>query len=243
MQTELAVQEVRDLTINTDAVLDAVRNPEIDAKKAAELFGLAERLQASRAKALYASAMNEVQSAIRPVRKAATNDHTQSHYARLEDVDRMLKPICDEHGFSLGISTKDSPVAGHLRVVLTVTHRAGHSEQHFLDAPIDDKGIKGSPTKTALHGMGSTLTYCARYLKCLCFNVPLVGHDDDGNAGGNGPGAEPISQKESDDLACLITEVNADSVKFCAYFGIEAVKDLPRSRHTEAVRMLERKRK
>ena len=51
-----------------------------------------------------------------------------------------------------------------IRFVLILRHTSGHEERHRLDAPVDNVGPKGSPTKTALHGMASSYTYCERHL-------------------------------------------------------------------------------
>ena len=139
----------------------------------------------------FAEAFNAVQREMAPVRKLATNSHTKSTYARLEDVARMLDPIILAHGFSRSLSTTDSPTAGHLRFALVLRHVSGHEERHHLDAPVDDIGIQGKAgTKTALHGMASSYTYCERHLLCKVFGVQVVSDDDGNAAAGVGPSAE-----------------------------------------------------
>ena len=117
-----------------------------------------------------------------PVRKLANNTQTGTMYARAEDVTGMLDPlIIGLEGFSRSLSTTDCPVEGHIRFVLILRHNSGHEERHNFDAPPDYLGPKGSPTKTKLHGMASSYTYCERHLLCKVFGVQLVA-DDDGNA-------------------------------------------------------------
>lgn len=240
MTTELAPSTgyAPALAVDSAAVLEAVRDPNISADKAERLFALAERLQDQRAKAAFYDAMNRVQAEMMPVTKKAENSHTHTHYARLEDIDRMLTPVYVKHGFSLSISTADSPLANHRRVVLTVRHSMGHSETHHLDAALDGVGAQGRSNKTEIQAMGSTLSYCDRYLKCKVFNVRLVGEDDDGNGGGVGPGGEPITENQLLDLRALMQQAGADEPRFLQFLALDSLADLPKSRLNEAVRAL-----
>ena len=158
---DLALSEpLPQIAIDTAAIMDAVKDPNVDAEKAERLFALVKDIQEKEEAKHFAAAMHRVQLAMIPIKKTAHNDHTGSTYARLEAIDKMLTPLYLAEDLAVSMGTKDSPVEGMLRVTLTVRHKAGHTEDYFLDAPIDNKGTKGNPTKTALHGMGSTITYC-----------------------------------------------------------------------------------
>ena len=205
------------------------------------LFVLDRQIRADAARQEFAEAFNAVQSAMTPVRKLATNSHTHSTYARLEDVGRMLDPLILAHGFSRSLSTTDSPTSG-LRFVLVLRHVGGHEERHHLDAPVDDIGIQGKATKTALHGMASSYTYCERHLLLKVFGVQTVSDDDGNAAAGVGPGSERISDDEAADLEALIDEVNADRRRLYDICGIGAVGDLKKSQLKSTLALLEAKR-
>ena len=207
------------------------------------LFVLDKEIRAEAARREFFEAFNAAQKDMTPVRKLATNTHTVSKFARLEDVTRMLDPIILAHGFSRSLSSTDSPTPDHLRFVLVLRHIGGHEERHHLDAPNDSVGMKGSGNKTALHGMASSYTYCERHLLCKVFGVQVVS-DDDGNAGaGVGPGSETISGSKADDLHTMITDVGADYERFRSHFKIASVADLPVSRLKEAIALLNAKRR
>ena len=143
-----------------------------------------------RLRGIFYTAFNAVQGDMTPVRMRGKNKATNdSPYPFAEDVTAMLDPIMTAHGFSRSISAESSEQPDHVKFVLTLRHNGGHSEKHYLDAPIDDKGMKGSPTKTRLHGMASSYTYCERHLLCKVFGVQLS-KDTDGNSQ-VGPAAEP----------------------------------------------------
>ena len=206
------------------------------------LFVLDKEIRAEAARREFFEAFNAVQLGMRPVRKAAVNSQTASRYALLEDVCGMLDPIILGHGFSRSLSSTDSPTPNHLRFVLVLRHVGGHEERHHLDAPIDNIGPKGAPTKTALHGMASSMTYCERHLLCKVFGVQVVSDDDGNAAAGVGPGSEKISESQADDLHAMITDVGADYERFRTHFKIPSVGDLPVSRLKEAIALLEAKR-
>ena len=206
------------------------------------LFVLDRQIRADAARQEYFQAFNEVQSKMTPVRKLGWNPHTKSTFAKLEDVCRMLDPLVNAHGFSQSVSTGDCPIPGHIRFVLLLRHTGGHEERHHLDAPVDDTGIQGKATKTALHGIASSGTYCTRQLKCKVWDVQIVSDDDGNAAAGVGPGSERISESQADDLLALITEVDADYERFRNHFKILALTDLPVSRLKEAIALLNAKR-
>ena len=174
-----------------------------------------------------------LQGDLTPVRKAAKNDQTGSWYARLEDVEAMLDPVIHKHGFSTSLSSQPGAPADHTRFVLMVRHVGGHAEEHTWDAPIDDKGIKGNPNKTRLHGGGSSMAYAARYLKTNVFSVSTY-RDDDGNAAGTGRRRRSRSPKQQfqqqlNDLADQSGGV--DKLRLASWlkssFGVDALAKFP----------------
>ena len=201
---------------------DPDRIKDIPVDNLERLFALQREWRADRAREDFAIAFNAVQGEMRPVAKVARNVHTKSMYARAEDVTAMLDPVINKHGFSRSISTDDCPAADHMRFTLILRHVGGHEERHHLDAPVDNVGMAGNATKTRLHGMASSYTYCERHLLCKVFGVHIVS-DDDGLAGAAvGPGAEKITQEQADWLNTLADELSADKIAFCKYLKINA---------------------
>ena len=240
MTTAIATTQPQDVLAAVLADTDRLKELEID--KVERLFALAREMQADAARREFAEAFNAVQLEMTPVRKLATNSHTRSTYALLEDVSRMLDPIVQAHGFSQSVSTDDCPTDGHIRFVLLLRHVGGHEERHYLDAPVDAIGIHGKATKTALHGMASSGTYCTRQLKCKVWDVNIVSDDDGNAAAGVGPGSELISIEQHDDVLATIHEVGADMGRFLKHFRLDSVGAMPVSRLKEAVALLEAKR-
>ena len=207
------------------------------------LVKLDRELRAEKAERVFATAFKSAQDAISPIKKRGWNPSTKSTFARAEDVSSEIDPIVSKHGFSQSTSMGECPIAEHVRIVLTVRHSGGHRETHFFDAPIDTVGMKGQKNKTALHGASSSWSYAERILKLHVWGAETTTTDDDGNAGaGLHPSAEKITQDQADDLNSLREEVRADGQRLLATLGIQKLSDLPKSRMTEVVRMLEAKR-
>lgn len=161
----------------------AARDPNVDIDKFERLMAMKERVEADAARRAYNDAMAKAQADIaeQPIVRRAKNDHTKSHYARLEDILQVVTPIATKHGFRMSFGTTDSPVKDHYRVTCKLAHASGHEENYQADIPSDLVGSQGKANKTAVQGFGSTMSYGRRYLVLLIFNLALVNEDNDGN--------------------------------------------------------------
>ena len=237
MTTDLATTQPSPLA---QLLADPDRLKEFPIETVERLFALDREMRQDGARAEFSHAMHALQGDLTPVRKVAENKHTKSWYATLEDVEAMLDPILQKHGFSVSLSSQPGAPADHSRFVLIVRHNGGHTEEHIWDAPIDDKGIRGEANKTRLHGGASARTYAKRYLKVDVFGVSTY-RDDDGNAAGTGVGAEPITQEQFQDLNDLADKSGADKVRLAAWYksayGIDALANLP-ARHFDRVKLM-----
>lgn len=201
------------------------------------LFALHERAEANRAKRAFAVAFNAVQADLEPVQRAARNTQTGSMYARAEDVSRMLDPIIVQHGFSRSISAGSTDAEGMVRFELKLRHIGGHEETHHLDAPIDDRGMKGSPTKTQLHGLASSFTYCERHLLCKVFGVHLTADTD-----GNPRDLERCTDAQVAEVDKLITDQpDLDRERFLRMLKVETLSDMSPTVYKRAKRLLEKR--
>ena len=183
-ETHTAPVEQRASTLVDSPLRAVLADPEmlreLDVDKLERLARLDMEYRREAARVSYNVAFNLAQEEMPPVYKAATNRHTKSRYAYLEDVVAMLHPIITGHGFSRSVCSRESPVDGLVRFVLELRHVDGHVAEYYMDAPIDDKGLEGKPNKTHMHGLASSYTYCERHLLCKVWGVQLT-DDEDGN--------------------------------------------------------------
>jgi len=159
----------------------AALNPEIDVTKMERLLAMQERILDRQAEQAYAQAMMQAQQEMPAVVVNKENKQTNSRYADLEAVNRIVTPIATKHGFSVSFNTDQSPLENHVQIVATVMHTSGHKRVYSYDAPMDDAGIAGKINKTPTHARASSISYGQRYLLKLIFNLTVSGEDNDGN--------------------------------------------------------------
>lgn len=219
----------------------ATKDPDIDATKMMQLMEMAERVEARQAQAAFNVAMIAAQEEMEPVRTDAKNPQTSSRYATWAALDRAIRPIYSKHGFALSFDTGDGAPVDHVRVLLYVMHKSGHTKTYRMDMPADGKGAKGNDVMTKTHATGSAFTYGKRYVGGGAFNIIVSDSpDDDGNAaGGNGP----ITDEQVTTIAELLARFDADVPAFCKYMGVAAVKDIPAKNYRKAIESLNLKGK
>jgi hypothetical protein len=215
----------------------AARDPNVDIAKMQALLQMREKLMAQEAERAYTEAMNHVQSAVPPIykqRKIIAKGTLRSKYASLEDIDKVLRPLMIEAGFSISYSTDDVPPKG-IRLILTVKHHAGHSEQFDLVLPLDKSEFRSETQNVA-----STVSFGRRILLCLAFNVITLETDTDGN-----PPGDFIAQEQALTIFALLRDcrINAKDEKFLAWAGADSVEHIHRSEYNRVVANLEERKK
>lgn len=217
----------------------AARDPNIDIDKMQRLMEMRETEMTRIAKQAFNASMKAAQAEMPQVVRDAENKHTKSTYARYEAISAAMQPVVDKHGFSLSFGTEDSPLDHHKRIICDVGHCEGYEKRFHLDLPLDSAGSQGKANKNATQAVGSTLSYGRRYLKTLIFDVAVRDEDDDGRAAHS----EAISEEQLSELRSLIDATDTDISRFCRYFKIEALPDLPAQLFDRAVAAIKSKGK
>ena len=166
------------------ALIEKAIEKGVDVSAMQALFDMQRQYEADQAKRAYAAAMNALQGELAPILRDKVNPQTHSKYAALETLEAVLRPLKAKYGFSSVFDTQPTDKEGYIAGVIHLHHIGGHSTDHPLALPIDNKGIKGVDNKTEVHGIGSTVSYLRRYIEAGIFNAVFAGEDDDGVAGG-----------------------------------------------------------
>lgn len=218
------------------AIAMAATDPRVDTDKMRAMFDMRNEELSRVARESFYRAKARAEAEMEPVAKTGFNEHTKSHYARLEHMLSMLVPVITRHGFAQSSGTKGIDANDNVIVVVTVSHEDGHAETHELPIPIDDKGKDGKTNKTRVHGIKSATSYGVRTLTGMIWSIPLgdVWQDDDGNAaGGSVPQRPVITHAQVNTLRDLLFESGADEAAMRSLVArkwkvdVYALEDIP----------------
>lgn len=203
-----------------------------------KLMGLQERWEASQARKAFNEAFAAFKAEAITVtrnRKVTDGPLKGRSYAELVSFVEAATPALSKHGLSASWNiTRDEK--DWIEVTCTVEHVLGGNKKVSLGGPPDTGGAKNP-----LQARVSTVTYLERATFKAACGLAEQGDDKDGASEATASG--PISAEQRDTLLALIAEVDADVVKFCAYFRVEGVGELPASQYDRAVKSLEKKGK
>ena len=186
-RTEITSSPARSDSSNlTQAIISVASDPNVDIDKMERLLVMRERIAAKEAEQCFNEAMVHAQSRMGRVSADAQNPQTRSKYATYAQLDRAVRPIYTEHGFSLSFNSSPDAPEGSMRVLCYVSHSAGHTRTYQVDMPADGKGAKGNDVMTKTHAAGSAASYGMRYLLKMIFNIAVGEDDDDGNGASEG---------------------------------------------------------
>lgn len=186
------------------------------------LVALQEKMLARQAEIEFNEALNRVQSKIARVAPDLTNSQTSSKYASYAAIDRVIRPIYSEEGFSLSFSEEDCPKPEHVRIICFVS-KGAHTRQYRKDMPSDGKGAKGGDVMTKTHAAAAADSYAKRYLVKDIFNVAIGQDDTDGNVS---------TQEASDFIAHIQDSANLQQLE---QRYKEAIKDALQKKSPKAI--------
>lgn len=132
-------------------------------------------------------------------------------YETYEDLDAAIRPIETRHGFARSFSTRISEKGLGVILVLTLTHRAGHSKTSERYCP-PDEGPGRNPTQAIASGE----SYGRRYLSKSIWNIVTIGADDDGDS------ADPITELQAmsiRDMLDALAMTPTQTERFWAWVG------------------------
>ncbi|HEN8710593.1 TPA: ERF family protein [Pseudomonas putida] len=156
----------------------AATDPTCDIDKLERLMAMHERMQARDAEAEFNASMAAMQSDIPSIAERGAivvNGQKRSDYATFEDINDVIKPIMQTHGFAITFKVENVPAG--LSVTGILMHRAGHRESTTMLLPLDTSG-----SKNAVQAVGSSTSYGKRYVMSALLNLTTRGEDDDGHA-------------------------------------------------------------
>ncbi len=219
----------------------AVADPRMDVEKMAKLLDMHERIVADQRRVAFAAAMSrlapklpEIDQNGRVVFEGKNGAKGQDRkYARLEDIDRAIRPLLSEEGFSLSFDTAEGP-GGKIRVSGKLSHSEGHSETKQLDLPHDSSG-----SKNPVQAVGSTVSYGRRMLCKMFFNLIERGEDTNGETE-----AALITPDQALEINTLIQDTKSDVKSFLEKIaGYPSIAEIPAIQYRRVMNALETKQR
>jgi len=197
-------------------VLEAARDPNIDAAKVETMANLAMRMQDRELEAEFnrakIAALMQMPSIGKKGEIRNKEGKVQYSYSKWEDIHRIIKPILDSHGLALSFNV-GNVVAGQNTLVTVqpiLQHRNGFKEVGGeMSLPIDTTG-----SKNGTQGAGSAASYGKRHSAKAMLNIVEHNEDDDGASAGNGPTRRPLNELQE----ILIADGNAAAKKGAASY-------------------------
>jgi hypothetical protein len=166
-------------------ILEAARDPTVDAAKVETMANLAIKLQDRERETQFgqdfAAAVSEMPRISKRGRiiipaKDGKPAREQGKFAHFEDIDRVVRPILDRH--NLVITFRLGSDAGQTTATPILTHRNGYRDiGEALRVPPDTSG-----SKNAAQAVGSSSSYAKRYAMCAALNIVTEGEDTDGRS-------------------------------------------------------------
>ena len=198
---------------------------DMDADKLDKFLQMQERFDANQARKAYHVAMTQFKADPPKISKDKSVAYKEVRYshASLHNVTKTINEALSKHGLSASWQTAQN---GSISVTCKITHILGHSEETTLSAPADSSG-----SKNGIQAIGSTITYLERYTLLALTGLSTADQDDDG-AGSED--TELITDAEKSELVDMLTECGGDLVKFCEFFKVEEIAQLPKARLNEA---------
>ncbi len=159
--TPSALQPADAASADLAAILRAAQNPTTNIDTVERLLTMHRDLMKDQARTSYRAAMARLQGRLPQIAKSGTIDHgpgkMKNRFARLEDIDQAIRPICAEEGFAFSYDSKPGPTG--ITYSCEMSHKDGHAEVKTLTLPVDNSGAKNP-----VQAVGSSTSYARRNL-------------------------------------------------------------------------------
>lgn len=165
-------------------IMQAARDPTIDAAKVETMANLAIKLQDRERETAFnrdkIAALMEMPSIAKNGAILNKAGQIQSRYSKWEDIHWIVKPILERHNLAISFNVGSSGQMVTVQPILS--HRNGFVEKgDHMPLPIDTTG-----SKNGTQGAGSAASYGKRHTGKAMLNIVEHGVDDDGQAAGGG---------------------------------------------------------
>jgi len=219
-----------------DAIARAAADPSVDVNKLERLLAIQQQIMADQRRTSFMAALARLQEKMPQIAKSGVitdrDGRERNKFAKIEDIDRVIRPMCAAEGFSFSFDSK--PAGKDIEYTCTMSHRDGHSETKALALPVD-----AGAGRNAVQSIGSTTSYARRYLLGMHLNLVTRDEDDDGNA----QGSEPITAEQAAHLRTELAAVGGNEARFLNWLATESFETVRAANYQRALRSIDEKRR
>ncbi len=218
-----------------DVISRAAADPAVDVGKMEQLLAMHERVRADQRRTSYMAALARLQATLPQIAKSGTildRDGTlRNKYAKLEDIDVVIRPLCAAEGFSFSFDSAEGPKGTVYSCKMS--HQDGHAETKTLSLPLDS-----GPGRGPVQNAGSSLSYAKRYLLGMHLHLVTREEDNDGNGA-----REPITAEQVAKLKAELTAVGGTEERFLKWLAVESFESIPVAMYVPALKYIEEKKR
>lgn len=180
------------------------------------------------------------------IQKGRKNQQQGFAYRGIDDVYAALAPLMADHNLCILPRVTDKYAEERKSAKGGVLFYTAVTVDFDLVSAIDGSKhtvtAMGEAFDSGDKSIGKAQSYAYKAMAFMLFAIPVEGQDNDPDATSHEVRPSAITEKEYSDLLALIAEVGADKSKFCTYFQVADLVNLPAGKYTKAVQMLEAKR-
>ena len=231
------------------AIIQAARDPSIDAEKMKTLVDLQMQVEANEARKAFTRAFNALQEELPVINKDGIIDHGEgttakgnkklkTKWATYPNIMSVCRPLLRKHGFTLSNVIEPSADVSRIVVVGYLEHIEGHSRISRFPLGIDTTGSKNNQ-----QGWGSSQQYGMRYNAIALLNIVSEAQQDLDNDGYKKKDdvidvVRMISAAEVEELKLEIDGTDLTEARVCGGYDVESFKDIPAGKFAEVRRAL-----
>lgn len=231
------------------AIIQAARDPSIDAEKMKTLVDLQMQVEANEARKAFTRAFNALQEELPVINKDGIIDHGEgttakgnkklkTKWATYPNIMSVCRPLLRKHGFTLSNVIEPAADASRIVVVGYLEHIDGHSRISRFPLGIDTTGSKNNQ-----QGWGSSQQYGMRYNAIALLNIVSEAQQDLDNDGYKKKDdvidvVRMISAAEVEELELEIDGTDLTEARVCGGYDVESFKDIPAGKFAEVKRAL-----
>lgn len=212
-------------------------DPDADVHKLEKLLDMQERVMDKQAEIEFNQDMAKLREELPVIIKNKKNSQTNSTYADLDNIKKHVDPLLTKYGF-YDRYEDEYPSEGVVKTTCEIVHKTGHSKRNSVQFVLDDKGIKGSANKTAVHAAASSMTYGQRLALCRALGI-RISQDDDGNSARKTLPTERAA--ELDTRINKLKDAKEYKPKFLGYMKVERVDLIAEKDYLKAITAIEAK--